>query len=150
MGAYTFYVLNVTNPSQPQVTGYLDGVTSWYCHDSAVEVVLPYAYVRSGDLGLLVMDISQKTNPALLGHSGERLKTSASGSFGLAVAGRWAYVADHTAGLRVIDVSDPALPTQIGLFQPKDTEIWDVQVIGRHAVVSGRSTAVSPRRVIAE
>ena len=140
-----FLVFDVSDAANPLVQGR-------YVFDVGVGVPGPivvvdnYAYVRSGDLGLLVMDISQKTNPALLGHSSEQLGTTALGSFGLAVAGRWAYVADHTAGLRVIDVGDPTHPTQIGLFQPKDTEIWDVQVIGRHAVVSGCSTVVAPSR----
>jgi hypothetical protein len=79
MGWDAFYVLNVTDPSQPQVTSYLDGLTSWYCHDSAVEVVPPYAYVAiadqmtGGGMSLGIIDIGNPMTPELLTYAPRKM-----------------------------------------------------------------------------
>ena len=35
----------------------------------------------------------------------------------MASAGAYAYIADYNQGLRVVDVSDPALPDEVGFYQ---------------------------------
>jgi len=54
---------------------------------------------------------------------------------GLAVAGNYAYVADWTAGLRVVDISDPSAPYEVGYF---DTEGYAhcVAVTGNYACLT--------------
>jgi len=56
-------------------------------------------------------------------------------AFGVAVAGAYAYVADTTAGLRVVDVSNPAAPFEVGSY---DTPGWayGVAVAGSYAYVA--------------
>ena len=53
----------------------------------------------------------------------------------MAVSGSFAYVVDDTAGLRVIDVSNPISPTEIGFY---DTPGWayGVAVSGNLAYVA--------------
>ena len=45
------------------------------------------------------------------------------------VVGGLAYVVDCEAGLRIIDVSNPAAPTQVGWFDTPGLS-YDVQVVG--------------------
>jgi hypothetical protein len=56
-------------------------------------------------------------------------------AFGVAIAGRYAYVADHTAGLQVIDISDPSDPITIAT---EDTSgyAYGVAIAGRYAYVA--------------
>ncbi|MCL6432257.1 MAG: hypothetical protein K6V36_15585, partial [Anaerolineae bacterium] len=49
--------------------------------------------------------------------------------------GSYAYVAAHSAGLRVIDVSNPASPTEVG-FCATPGYAYDVAVAGRYAYVA--------------
>ncbi|MBU0507419.1 hypothetical protein KKH27_01095 [bacterium] len=57
------------------------------------------------------------------------------GSWGVAVSGSYAYMADMGSGLRIIDISSPATPTEVGFY---DTQgyAWDVAVSGNYAYVS--------------
>jgi len=54
---------------------------------------------------------------------------------GVAVAGNYAYVADTLGGLRIIDVTDPAAPSQAGFYDtPGDA--YSVAVAGNYAYVA--------------
>ncbi|NIV33635.1 MAG: hypothetical protein GWN58_30570, partial [Anaerolineae bacterium] len=39
------------------------------------------------------------------------------GAVGVAVAGEYAYLAEGMEGLRIIDISDPAAPTEAGYYE---------------------------------
>ena len=54
---------------------------------------------------------------------------------GVAVAGSYAYVADIGAGLRVIDVSDPAAPFEVGSYDTPGYA-YGVAVAGSYAYVA--------------
>ena len=60
---------------------------------------------------------------------------------GVAVSGPYAYVADGGAGLRVIDISDPAHPTGVGFY---DTPGWayGVAVSGTYAYVADHESGL--------
>ena len=53
------------------------------------------------------------------------------------MVGDFAYVADRDSGLRIIDVSNPAFPVEIGAFDTPD-EAYDVEVVGDLAYVADR------------
>jgi hypothetical protein len=53
----------------------------------------------------------------------------------VAVAGNYAYVADYWAGLRVIDVSNPASPQERGHCDTPDLA-WGVAVVGNYVYVA--------------
>ncbi|MCX6376510.1 MAG: hypothetical protein NTU88_10840 [Armatimonadetes bacterium] len=80
---------------------------------------------------LAVLDVSTPSNPTILGVS-ELLPGTVRG---VAVSGSYAYVADDTAGLQVIDISDPASPTRVGGY---DTSAWarGVAISGSYAYVA--------------
>jgi hypothetical protein len=59
-------------------------------------------------------------------------------AFGVAVDGSYAYVAAFAAGLRVVDVSNPIAPFEVGSFDlPGEAE--SVAVVGRYAFVTIRN-----------
>jgi hypothetical protein len=99
-----------------------------------------YAYVAAGDLW--VVDVSAPASPTNVG-----LCETPGGASDVAVAGDYAYVADAAVwdgsqfvggGLRVVDVSKPTGPAQVGLY---DVPGWaeDVVVAGSYAYLVGNS-----------
>jgi hypothetical protein len=86
-----------------EYVGHIGGPTN------AVAVQGAYAYIGEGP-ALTVLDVSTPGSPSVLG------KTTPMPAIveGVAVAGGYAYVAANDAGLRVIDVSDAARPTEVG------------------------------------
>jgi len=72
---------------------------------SGVTIAGDYAYVADQSSGLLVIDISDPTNPSLAGS----YNTSGS-AMGVDITGDYAYVADHDYGLQVIEYQRPDEP----------------------------------------
>ena len=56
-------------------------------------------------------------------------------AYGVAVSGNYAYVADYTAGLQVIDVSNPANPQRVGGYDTSGDALG-VAVSGNYAYVA--------------
>ncbi len=61
---------------------------------------------------------------------------------GVAVDGQTAYVAAGDRGLRAVDVTEPAHPVEIGVFDPPDVELWleEVRIREGFAFVATYST----------
>ena len=57
------------------------------------------------------------------------------------LSGTYAYVADGGAGLRILDVSDPAAPVEVGFYDTPGTA-YDVVVSGDHAYVADGSAGL--------
>jgi hypothetical protein len=74
-------------------------------------VVGAFAYVADGAAGTHVIDVSNPSNPVLVG-------TSPTGGWdwSVFVVDGVAYIAAEEEGLRVVDVADPARPRQISSF----------------------------------
>ena len=72
-----------------------------------------YAYFGSG-MALMVADVSDAAAPQVVGEI-----VLPGVIFNVAVSGSYAYVADDDAGLRVIDVSTPASPIEVGFSTPR-------------------------------
>jgi len=136
-----FLVFDVNNPASPGLIGQYEFDSHHQNHGLAVEGNI--ACLRSesfGVAGVTVLDISQPENPVFLGQGESPVWGN---MLGTVLVGRHAYFADYTSGLRVIDVGDPARPTEVGVFEPGTTAttltaILDVQVAGRNAIVSGQ------------
>jgi hypothetical protein len=90
----------------PNWSDYLDAESDW----DAFDVEIPHA-----------------ENVELVGHFGGDIRT-------VAVQGSYAYVTDNGYGLRVLDISDPANPTQVG-FLPAD-DAWDIALYGNYAYLA--------------
>jgi hypothetical protein len=90
-----------------------------------------YAYVAVSGGGLVVVNISDPTNPTWAGD----FATSSDSTLGVAVSGGYAYLADYNNGLVVMNVSDPANPTWVGDYGTPGYA-WDVAVAGDYAYVA--------------
>jgi len=55
---------------------------------------------------------------------------------GVAVSGTHAYVADNYGGLRVVDVSDPTSPQEVGFYRAWDAVAKGVKIAGHYAYVA--------------
>lgn len=94
-----------------------------------VSVAGGHAFV-AGNRGFRVFDVRDSRNPALVAEV-----DSLGGTFGVDVAGGFAYLANAAAGLQVFDVRDPSLPVRIGSCDTPG-EATGVQVVGDHAYVA--------------
>ncbi len=101
-----------------------------------------YAYVAAGEAGLVIVDVSDPTDPklavasALSTGSGLFSREDTDGTAqGVAVQGDYAYIADGTNGLVVIDVSNPLSPSQVGGYDT-DGDARAVAVSGNHAYLA--------------
>jgi hypothetical protein len=153
-------VLDVRDPTRPVSVGTLN----WRGFSEDLTVVGSYAYmVASGELH--VVDLSDPTQPTAVGVYAPPLAPSlqgrpTSGRFGqVAVSGRYAYLASSTlvpvpgtttpapaaasSGLRVVDVSDPAAPVEVG-FVPLAWFADAVAVVGSHVYVLAHQLDAQP------
>ena len=107
-----------------------------------------YAYVGVGPR-LLVVDVGDPTRPVAVGRTGVLPGVVR----GVAVSGAYAYVANWAGGLRVIDVSNPSSPREVGAYDTPGDALG-VAVSGAYAYVAAGSLRVvdvsnpaSPREV---
>jgi hypothetical protein len=100
----TFMVVSISNPLQPSEVG-----TCTVTGDvTDIAVSGNYAILTTYNEGLKVIDIETKTAPDLI----ETASCDTGGTtYGIAIEGTYAYVADaglDTAGLKVVDISSPS------------------------------------------
>jgi hypothetical protein len=116
------------------LANYLDGFRTY-------DVAGNYAYVANNnhgpdDDGLSVYDISDLTNPLSIGHA---TIPSAGGSVphgrGVAVSGKYVYLATEYGGLHLYDVSNPAIPKHVGSANDGGAA-WASAAIGNYAYVA--------------
>ena len=106
-----------------ELVGQIGGITE------AVAVQGDYAYLGVGSR-LVVLDVSNPANPMVVGQTGVLPDVVQD----VAVAGDYAYVADDDAGLRIIDVTDPATPIETGVYDTPE-KAFGVAVAGDYAYV---------------
>jgi len=101
-------VIDVTIPPLPVEAAFLDTPDEAY----GVAVEDGYAYVAGSD-GLRVIDVNQPWGPFEVGFLGAPIP-----AWNVAVSRGYAYVASGSpAQLRVIDVSDPSVPVEVGSYE---------------------------------
>jgi hypothetical protein len=120
-----FSALDITNPSAPT---YVGGFPAARVED--FDVVGDYVYLAGGPI-LSIRDFSDPAAPILVGsilfpYSGELQAVE--------VVGDYAYVAAGSAGLRVVNVANPAAPCHVGSF-PSDNAL-NVAVSGGYVYVA--------------
>jgi hypothetical protein len=97
-------IVDISNPNSPVQAGFYD--TPGFA--LGVAAGASYAYIADGANGLRVIEVGDPASAAEVGF----LDTPGFAN-GVAVAGNYAYVADGSS-LRVINVSNPAAPSQTG------------------------------------
>jgi hypothetical protein len=110
-----------------------DPVGRWPVPVQAVTAVGTTAYLGSGS-AFVVLDVSNPAAPSALGSTVVPAAIDK-----IAVSGSVAYVAAGAAGLRVLDVSDPAHPVEVG---HADGPAYDVAVSGTYAYVASGGLTV--------
>lgn len=95
-----------------------------------VDVNGDFAYVAAGDAGLVVVDVADRTAPAIVA----TLDTPGNAD-DVKVVGNFAYVADGPSGLQVVDVTDPSAPVLAGSVDTPGDAL-DVAVTGTRALVA--------------
>ena len=130
-----FYIIDVSNPEDPEELGYFD-TNGW---TYSVDVVDNYAYVTEGggsDGGLFVIDISDPENPQEVGYC-----DSPSFPKSVSVVDGYAYVADSREGLFVIEVSDPEDPHEIGHIELPEGS-YNLSVIDNYIFIANNDSGL--------
>jgi hypothetical protein len=122
-------VLDISDPAHPTAVGQ-SGVMPDIVQNVVVSGTL--AYIADGDLGgLRIINIANPTAPTEVG-----FYDTPGEARDVAVAGRYAYVADGGDGLRVIDVSNPNAPIETGFYNPSHEDFEGVAVSGTYAYIA--------------
>ncbi len=109
-------IIDVSDPANPVEVGSLH--TGRFFGGVATKGGV--AYVSEENEGLRIIDVSDPANPSELGFFDTVELTDPccpiDFAFDVAVSGDFAYIADSIDGVRIIDVSDPANPTEVGFL----------------------------------
>ncbi|MBN2227540.1 MAG: VWA domain-containing protein [candidate division Zixibacteria bacterium] len=89
-----------------------------------------YAYVAGSTQGLLIIDVSESSNPTLTG-----TYDTPGSAHGVFIQSDYAYVADYGYGLKIIDISVPSNPTLAGLYNISGSA-YGVFIQGDYAFVA--------------
>jgi len=117
-------IVAISDPAKPTKVGQLDLGTT-----PSVAVSGNYAYTCFGKV-FMVVDISDRTRPSetaridLPDYSEE-----------VTIQGSYAYVANNKGGLRIIDVANPASPTEVGLCL-ENKRVFGVKVVNSTAYIA--------------
>jgi hypothetical protein len=125
------WIIDVANPAAPQELSVYEmrGETK----DVAVENGFAYVTTRSS---LHIINVSDPRSPARAG------TFTADGVFSrIQVVESIAYVGDIAEGLRIIDVSNPSIPTEISA--PVGRHAYDVAVVGKIVYVTSSDTTIT-------
>jgi len=130
-------IISVADPAHPSEVGRYDNRYGAF----GVAVAGVCAYIGNSE-GLWVVSISDPTQPNWLG----RYITSA---MGVAVQGSYVYVAAGAAGLRIVSVTDPVNPVEVGCLVDPNNSAVRLAVSGNYVyVVRGIGPSADGLRVI--
>lgn len=130
-GKIRFY--DVTNPANPVHGG---ETASFSTGNEGFAISGNYAYIPDGDK-LLVYNISNLSTPVQVGSV-----THGGYSYIASIDGKYAYVAAEGAGLRVIEVSDPANPQEAGYYDGA-SDARGVVAVNGYAYVTERADGLT-------
>lgn len=130
----TLYLINIINPTNPQLMGSVELQYTIYSNSKKdIFVSDSYAYVAGN--GFQIFDVSDPSNPQLTGSVG---LATASGIF---ISGSYAYVTSGAQGLQMIDISDPVNPVVVGSVDTPGLAV-DVYVSGSYAYIADSETGM--------
>ncbi len=121
-------IVDISNPNNP--TEISNVTTSWFVYKISINGNNLYA-IPNNTYILGIWDISTPSSPAFLGS----YTNSSSGLLGMAVSGHYVYLGDGTNGFRIVDVSDPQNPIEVGYCNTPG-EATRIAVSGNYAYVA--------------
>ncbi|MHA1646706.1 MAG: hypothetical protein ACTSVU_03195 [Promethearchaeota archaeon] len=89
-----------------------------------------YAYFADGDFGLRILNISDKSNPIVVGQYRNEGITH-----DVQVVGNYAYIANGKEGLEILNITDPTNPEKVGQFKDKN-RFSQIKVEGNRTYLS--------------
>lgn len=119
-------IIDVLDPANPVFKGVVDNIGNAV----EIEVVGSLVYIAIGSGGLSIVDVSNVTQPTIIG----RYQDSHSKS--VEIIGNVAYVTDYSQGLVMLDISNPANPVLISSYLPENTRAGVVRVVDGLAYLS--------------
>lgn len=128
-GDGTMTIVNITDPTNPVTVSTLSGVGSGGSEaPEDVAVAGNYAYLASEDDGALyIADVSNPAAPFVVGSLSYAQAFGGSAPDHIRVSGKYAYIDDEDIGLVVVDISDPAHPTEAALYRVPSVESLDIE-----------------------
>jgi hypothetical protein len=142
-GGSTLYIVNITNPSNPSVTGSLAITGSPGSLYSCV-VSGNYCYISTQNKGLTVVDVTTPSAPSQIYQEGGTTNKS----FGIAINGNTLYTTNYQTTapwtvryLKTWDITTPSSPTLQNTYTlPAGTKPLGINVSGNTAFVSDVNT----------
>jgi hypothetical protein len=131
-------IVDVSDPAEPVLAGRYN--TSGEAYGVAVSGSL--AYVADGASGLQIIDVSNPAAPSRVGgigtptHEEPNVPVGELKARNVGVAGNQAFVAHQSAGIDIIDVTDPDAPRRV--FYYGSTQTTSLTVTGHHLYVADR------------
>jgi len=124
-------IVNIMDRWDPQIVGSIGTLEDENRNIFAYDVVISgdYAYLAN-NRGILVVDISEPTEPELLGEF-----ESNDDAYGVAIQDQRLFVADGKSGLIILDISNPEELLQIGHCDTPGSA-RDVSVLGDYAYIA--------------
>jgi hypothetical protein len=103
-------IIDIANPTNPQVRGSYDPEGN-SCYDPYVPRLQSYGYITDDFGGLIVLDLHDVYSPSEV-WSGYKADLA----LDISISHSLAVIADQQSGAQLVDISDPAAPTTLGLF----------------------------------
>jgi len=139
-----FRVVNFQDPANPALVahkfGWFNGAVPGvdYCYVQALCMEGDYLYIidygpfeAEDTRGLYIFDINDPTNPVKI----SRYTGMVSKGYDIKVVGDYAYIADWTGGMEVVDVTLKQTPVARGYISLPDAA-WSIDVKGNHAFLA--------------
>lgn len=137
-------IVDITNPANPTRISLYNtdkdigrGNTDKKAEFHDVKVINDTAYCAGGNYGLVIVDVTNPADPNGVSFCCDCVTQPRypSGTYdwcrGVEVSGNYAYLSDNHAGLRIVDISNPAAPTEAGAYYISNGgELWKTKVIG--------------------
>ena len=141
---YGLRVFDVTNPVAPTEVGIHRNVGANFL-GGGVAIAGDYAYWAADQAGLLVIDVSDRSNPVKVGsyQMPGYPNTPVGYAEGVMLVGSYAYVADRISGIRIVDVSNPAKPVEAGHYDTPGM-VRGMTFAGQYAVLTEDGSAAQP------
>jgi len=136
-GTGGLYVINIGDPANPEEEGHMDLQGT-----RGLTISGDFAYISRGSRGMSIVNISNPENLIWFGHI-----NSLGSASRVVVSGDIAYIVERRilngqgsigGGLRIVDISDPENPEEIGYYDESIGGISDVSVSGDYAYVVDR------------
>ncbi len=133
-GWCAFNIFNIGDPTQPSPVSSL----AFGDQPSGIFVADDYAYLSALNPSLTIIDISDPTNPGIIGDWSSGTGYHSPDVF---VAGSHAFIAGSVDGVYVIRITDPANPSMVASYNTP-YEASDISVVDNYVYVNDRTSFI--------